>query len=373
MRGLERSVEELRLFDLVCAVQDVASDDREVVAALQHLLNAPAATDTRRRRPPRERPRRHALAHLFALALLLGASASRADVFDRTACPATPAEPVTGAAPTEEIPAPTEATQVSASEESTGYTLLPTRPLYDPLIADPRWPRFSAEWQWYRGDPELSNVGSVAFGGLLPLVQGPLPGEGRWELGFQAGVFSIFDMSSDSKDLINTDFWVGIPITARWGWFSTLMRVYHQSSHLGDEFLLRGGVDRVNLSYEAVDVLPSFDLWDWGRIYFGGGWLFDVDPSSLKRWYAQLGGTLKSPVAFWGWLRPIAALDLKKTAEQDWGTDYSVKFGFQFENEKVFKGRQLLLLGGYYKGNSPNGQFFGRRIEFWSAGLQFYF
>ena len=94
-------------------------------------------------------------------------------------------------------------------------------------------------------------MGSVAFGGLLPLVQGPLPGEGRWELGFQAGVFSIFDMSSDSKDLINTDFWVGVPITARWGWFSTMMRVYHQSSHLGDEFLLRGGVDRVNLSYEA--------------------------------------------------------------------------------------------------------------------------
>lgn len=341
MRSFERSVVELRLFDL---------DDA-----------------------PRPRPRtvKRTLAQLFALAFLVGANPSRADVFDRSACPVQPAEPATPAASTEE--APTQGTPVSAEQESTGYTLLPTRPLYDPLIADPRWPRFSAEWQWYRGDPELNNVGSVAFGGLLPLVQGPLPGEGRFELGFQAGVFSIFDMSSESKDLINTDFWVGIPITARWNWFSTLLRVYHQSSHLGDEFLLRGGVDRINLSYEAIDLLPSFDLWDWGRIYFGGGWLFDVDPSNLKRWYAQLGGTLKSPVAFWGWLRPIAAIDLKKTAEQDWGTDYSVKFGFQFENDKVFKGRQLLLLGGYYKGNSPNGQFFDRRIEFWSAGLQFYF
>ena len=370
MRGFEGPGAELRLFDLVCAVQDVTTDDREVVAALRHLLNEPAG-DTRRRRPPRSRPRLRGLAHLLALALLLAASASRADVFDRSACPVPAAGPESGAAPAGETPS--EATPVSAQEESTGYTLLPTRALFEPLIADPRWPRFSAEWQWYRGDPELSNVGSVAFGGLLPLLQGPLPGEGRFELGFQAGVFSIFDMSSASKDLINTDFWVGIPVTARWGWFSTLVRVYHQSSHLGDEFLLRGGVDRINLSYEAIDVLPSFDLWGWGRIYFGGGWLFDVDPSSLKRWYAQLGGTLKSPIAFWGWLRPIAALDLKKTAEQNWGTDYSVKFGFQVENDKVFKGRQLLLLAGYYKGNSPNGQFFARRIEFWSAGLQFYF
>ena len=185
----------------------------------------------------------------------------------------------------EEVPTPTEATPTSARDESTGYTLLPTRPLFDPLIADPRWPRFSAEYQWYQGDPELSGVGSVAFGGLLPLLQGPLPSEGRWELGFQAGVFSIFDLSSDSSDLINTDFWVGVPVTVRWGWFSTMMRVYHQSSHLGDEFLLRGGVDRVNLSYEAVDIIPSFDLWDWGRIYFGGGYLFDRDPNDLKRKY----------------------------------------------------------------------------------------
>ena len=73
MRGFEGSVDELRLFDLVCAVQDAALDDREVVAALQHLLNEPGAADTRQRRPPRERPRRIALAHLFALALLLGA------------------------------------------------------------------------------------------------------------------------------------------------------------------------------------------------------------------------------------------------------------------------------------------------------------
>ena len=41
MTSFEGRGEPLRLLDLVCAVQDVATNDREVVAALQHLLDPP--------------------------------------------------------------------------------------------------------------------------------------------------------------------------------------------------------------------------------------------------------------------------------------------------------------------------------------------
>ena len=245
------------------------------------------------------------------------------------------------------------AAAVAASAESHGFVFLPSRPLYEPLIADPQWPRFAVAYQRYLDDPELGNVGNVAFGGMLPVVQGDLPGEGRWELGVQAGVFSIFDLDGDSFDLINTDFWVGLPFSVRWGRFSSILRVYHQSSHLGDEFLLRSNVDRVNLSYEAVDLIPSLDLWDWGRAYLGGGYLFNRNPDELKRKYVLAGAEIKSPVAFWGWLRPIAAGDVHRREEQDWRSDYSAKLGFQFENE-VFHSRRLLLLAEYYKGRSPN-------------------
>ncbi|HTO06386.1 MAG TPA: DUF1207 domain-containing protein [Myxococcota bacterium] len=278
------------------------------------------------------------------------------------------------AASGDEPNAPTPDTPVSAREEATGYTFLPTRSLFDPLIADVRWPRFSAEYQAYHKDPLLGNVGSANFGGTLPILQGPLPAEGRWDVGFQAAVFSIFDLDSQSHDLVNADYFFGLPISARWGWFSAMLRVYHQSSHLGDEFLLdHGDVQRINLSYEALDFFPSVDLWDWGRLYLGGGYLFDRDPSQLKRKYVQAGVELKSPLAFFGWLRPVAAADFKRNEEQDWATDYSVRAGFQFENEKVFKSRRLLLLGEYYKGFSPNGQFFDRRIEFFGVGVHFFF
>lgn len=84
------------------------------------------------------------------------------------------------------------------------------------------------------------------------------------------GVFSIFDLNADSSDLINSDFFVGLPISARYGPLSAQVRVFHQSSHLGDEFLLRGPVDRINLSYEGADLRLSVKPWNWLRFYAGG-------------------------------------------------------------------------------------------------------
>ncbi|HKC50768.1 MAG TPA: DUF1207 domain-containing protein [Myxococcota bacterium] len=351
---------EVRLIDLIREVQDASDDDCEAVAALEHLLNSAP-----------EQPRRLrdlVVAIALTLVLTLGAGASNAD--EETPPPVNP-PPEKVETPTP--PPPAADTPTSAEEEATGVTFLPSRALFDPLIADVRWPRFSAEYQGYHDDPTLHSVGAANFGGMLPVIQGPFVWEGRWEVGAQAGVFSIFDLNADSHDLINADYWFGLPFSARWGWFSVLFRVYHQSSHLGDEFLLRTGTNRVNLSYEAVDIMPSIELWSWGRVYGGYGYLYSREPSDLKPAYWQLGGELKSPIAFWGWLRPIAGLDLKRTQEQSWSTDYSARLGVQFENEKVFKARRLLLLGEYYKGHSPNGQFFDNAIEFWGVGLHYFF
>ena len=35
------------------------------------------------------------------------------------------------------------------------------------------------------------------------------------EVGLQAGVFSIFDLAADSKDLINADYLVAIPLSLK--------------------------------------------------------------------------------------------------------------------------------------------------------------
>jgi hypothetical protein len=254
---------------------------------------------------------------------------------------------------------------------------LPAGYLFRPLIADPRWPRFSAAYRYYTSGPDLRNVAAVSFGETLPLYRDGVGAEGRWgqwETGLQAAAFSIFNLDSDSFDLVNTDFFVAGYLSYRRGPFSALARIYHQSSHLGDELLLsETRPNRVNLSYEGIDAKLSFDLPGGVRVYGGGGYLFDVDPPDLGRGSLQAGAEFRSPWALWqGRIRPVGGLDLQFRAENKWNTDLSLRVGLEFENVRVL-GRNLQLLFEYFNGHSFDGQFYKQRVEFVGVGAQFNF
>ena len=302
-----------------------------------------------------------------ALALLGGIrGVSRVEI-----APAPPPPPpvVAVVAPTTVEGEPRPAPGRLADDWHTG--LLPGGTLFKPLIADPRWPHFSASYQQYLRDPSLQDVGAVSFGETFALLRQRF-GESLWEVGIQAGVFAIFDLDAPSKDLINADYFVAIPFAYRRGDFSALARVFHQSSHLGDEFLLRTKTERINLSYEGVDVKLSWEPWEWLRLYGGAGYLFDTDPSNLDRWSTQSGLELVSP---WperaaGW-RPIAALDLQQHEETHWSTDISARAGIEIDG--VLLSRKLQILVEYYLGRSPNGQFYKNKIESIGFGAHFHF
>lgn len=251
---------------------------------------------------------------------------------------------------------------------------LPRGFLFDPMIADPRWPHFSFGYQYYVDDDEFESVGAVSFGESFSLVRGSAPFDGQWELGIQAAVFSVFDLDATSYDLINADYWVGIPATYRRGGFSTLVRLFHQSSHLGDEYLLRNTVKRINLSYEGVDLKLSHDIGRAFRIYYGGGVLFDTTPSDFDPLTVQYGFEVEYPGTFLsGTLSPVFAVDCKNWEELQWNMDTSVRCGIQLENKARFIGHKIQLMIEYYNGHSPNGQFYLKQIEYLGLGTHFYF
>jgi hypothetical protein len=260
-------------------------------------------------------------------------------------------------------------------KDNNAYELgfLPGGNLFQPLIADPRWPHFSIAYQNYIGDPELKNVGAVSFGESIALYRNHAPFGGLWEVGLQGGVFSIFDLDAPSSDLVNTDFVGGITASYRLKDFSSFFRIFHQSSHLGDEFILRNRINRINLSFEGADLKLSYRFFDWLRLYAGGTYLFDRDPSNLKPWVGQAGIELQSPWRFWAdSTRLIAAADFQHLQEHNWSTEISVRSGLQFERPQNFM-RKIQLLIEYYKGHSPNGQFFDRKIEYVGPGIHLYF
>ncbi|MEZ4282343.1 MAG: DUF1207 domain-containing protein [Myxococcota bacterium] len=266
----------------------------------------------------------------------------------------------------------TAADGVGASDplatKATGWEIFPGNEMFEALIADPRWPRFSAAYQRYLGDDELSGVGAASFGETFPLIRSPERSWGRWELAIQPGVFAVFDLEASSFDLVNSDYLVGLIASHHYADLTTQIRIYHQSSHLGDEYLLRNRVDRVNLSFEVLDVLVSFEPWRWLRLYGGGGLILHREPA-LERGLLQGGIELTSPRAFAsGYLRPVVALDVQSREESDWDPDFSLRAGVQIEHPAL-EDRRIRLLGEYYDGRSPNGQFFERDIQTVGIGL----
>src|SRR6266700_4048519 len=152
----------------------------------------------------------------------------------------------------------------------------PGGPVFEPLRADPKEPGFFATYLWTRSPRLASRLGTVGFGETMSLLR-----TADWQLAIAAGVFSQFDMARVTADLMNTDYLVGIPLTYRHGALSTRFRLYHQSSHMGDEYMVHNHAERVDLSFEGVEALVARELSHW-RAYGGGEYIFARSPADLR-------------------------------------------------------------------------------------------
>src|SRR5437867_845492 len=129
-----------------------------------------------------------------------------------------------------------EAAQTQAPEASARTVV------FQPLIADPKEPQFFAAYLWERSARLGSRLGSVGFGQTFGVAGGR-----DWEVSIAAAVFSQFDLARATADLMNTDYRVGVPVTYRRAAVTVRFQLYHQSSHLGDEYMAHTNSQRVDL------------------------------------------------------------------------------------------------------------------------------
>lgn len=112
----------------------------------------------------------------------------------------------------------------------------------------------------------------VALGLRLPVVR--LRREDRrgpeLVLGFETGIFSRFFMEAPEKDLINADFRVGAPLSARWRRWEGRLELRHMSSHFGDDYVRRFEPPFRQISLEGFELLVARRLGDGWRLYGGG-------------------------------------------------------------------------------------------------------
>lgn len=259
----------------------------------------------------------------------------------------------------------------------------PSDDVFRPLIADPKQPQFFAIWQHarprnVRGGSSY-NLGSVAIGenfGFYTKRQGC----DGWQVGLLTGVFAQFDLDTKDAALINTDFNVGIPISWRSGNWSARFRYYHQSSHIGDEFIAaHPNFQRVTLSIEEVEAIVSYDYRRWLRLYGGGGYLVHREPSTLGAGQIHWGFEARAPamrtqllVPFLDRLivTPVLSADFKSMDQHSWLIDTNVLGGFEWS--RTGSQRRFRIMATYFYGHNPYGQFFiNQKIE--SIGLGAYF
>lgn len=171
----------------------------------------------------------------------------------------------------------------------------PTAVVFAPLIAASREVQIRGSFVFANRSTDEDFQGTnieaeVVVGHAFPIyeIEG---GEYPVHLGFEFAVFSRFFMEESTRDLIQSGFRVGMPISFRRGVWEGRVSLRHISSHIGDDFLARFPRD-VNdqVSKEGVEVLLGRQFLDGFRLYAGGEANFHTNRGMSKaagRWGAE--------------------------------------------------------------------------------------
>lgn len=244
---------------------------------------------------------------------------------------------------------------------------------FERLTADQRWPVFSASYRFQSNAEYLYEYEAVSIGDTVALARGPVELDHRvfeMELGVQGAVFAAFNPHSPSQDLINADYVASGYVAARRGRVSGMLRLWHLSGHVGDEFLLSDlypNNERRNFRFEAAQLLGSYDFPRGVRIYGGPTYMIEVEPADFPSWQIQYGLEFKPDYRLADMARPIVAADVRMLGGLGYDPDLSLRGGLSFDRGR--RGPAFQVLGEFYIGRDPNGQFYDDRVLFTGIGL----
>ena len=276
----------------------------------------------------------------------------------------------------------TEAPGIAFDRRHLGSEWFPPGDRFRPLLADMRQPRFylSPRRVAFEGDPlpagdsrNRVTVGLVGMGTDF----------GIWrrsrkrrcdgiQVNFMGAITSQFNLDAESDALLNTDFIIGPEVSLRQGNLSFRIRLFHQSSHLGDELILDNpDIERINLSFEVLDFTVSHEWRKW-RVYGGAGYLVGSEPE-LDPIILSLGMEFRLPVRRYAVnLTPVVGVDINSLEARGWDLTTSVAAGIEMSGADGTHRYRVLF--SYLRGFIPFGQFFDtQRLENFGLTLQFDF
>ncbi|MCI5052717.1 MAG: DUF1207 domain-containing protein [Simkaniaceae bacterium] len=240
--------------------------------------------------------------------------------------------------------------------------------LYVPPVAAPREPRYSLGMRW--GDSVLGTPAvEFSLGDIFPIFRWTnvwAPG-GDLQLDIIGMMWAVFKMWGDfpndeCSELVTTDYMGAITLSYAFDNWSFRARIYHVSSHLGDEFMFNNPqVPRVNPSFEAIDFFTSYQVTDGFNLVGGPGFILNSDNSfPMKTFYFEWGGELRilGQRFFYHKLygSPFLSMYFRNWQVNNYHLDSTFALGYEWSKMQGV-GRKFRIYGEYHNGYSE-GQFF---------------
>lgn len=285
----------------------------------------------------------------------------------------------------EEVPTENEELRVKYVERPkiNGIWFPQMTELFQPIIGSPRVISYTLGYR--SGDEIIGNkCADISLGDDFAIYRwlDVLYG-GDLQIGIEAGVWSVFNFDphpdiADGTELVNTDFYGGIPITYARNKWSFRLRGFHISSHLGDEFLINHpGFHRVNPSNEVIDFFVSYQAKEAIRLYVGPAVIVHSDPTfRWKPLYIEYGtevrflGTKFDKQRLYGTL--YLTLHFRNMQELDWNFDGTYRGGYEFSKLQGI-GRKFRFYIEYHHGYSYEGQFSKMRDHYMEYNISYGF
>lgn len=250
-----------------------------------------------------------------------------------------------------------------AAQPQPRLKLLPAaNEVFPRLLADPRQVQLSASY--YRLDGrDISDIGLGHAWGLGRWRSGKDQSL-LWELDIEGMAYSRFHVKGGVNEFETVDFLAALPLTLRRGDVSFKGSLFHESSHLGDDYIRRTGSAGFRYSTEGLRLLAALEPHRMVRVYGGGNHLLHTVPVT-GRGNVQAGAELMSDDLKWTRRMPIrayAGLDAQWRQRVGWNPDTRTVGGLKFGVKDGT--RALRAQGGYFSGHSPFSQFYRERERY---------
>ena len=208
------------------------------------------------------------------------------------------------------------------------------------------------EWDF----PTETQVVRMGLGDRLVVARGETNTGLAFSAELSAAVFAEFDLAVSSFDFFAADFFVGLPFTVSKGPWWGRARVFHQSSHLGDDILSRDDIvleDFGAFDYEALDVFVGYRFGPL-QPYAGGEYRFRRTPRTLDNSVLHAGA---------GWrIEPSSGYAVLAGGHAEWSDDgpsdvgILVTGGIELRRGESYRPIRILLEGRW--GSAGAGRFF---------------